>query len=63
MFIVCMSNRLFSLFSREQSSDQRLRTSLENDEIDAKFGFEGLKENGEKIGYLMNMHTVSILDN
>jgi len=33
----------------------------ENNAIDEKYGFERPKESGEKIGYLINMHTVNFL--
>lgn len=32
---------------------------MENDEIDLKFGFERYKDQRERTGFLINMHTVS----
>ncbi|KAB7504214.1 DNA polymerase epsilon catalytic subunit A [Armadillidium nasatum] len=46
----------------ETGSDLRLQQSLENDAIDAKYGFNRYKESEEKIGWLLNMHPTEILD-
>lgn len=31
---------------------------LENDGIDAKYGFERIRDNSERTGFLLNMHSV-----
>ncbi|XP_046401826.1 DNA polymerase epsilon catalytic subunit 1 [Ischnura elegans] len=46
----------------EDTSELRLRQSLENDVIDSKYGFDRVKDRAEHIGYLINMHTTEILD-
>ncbi|KAG8226587.1 hypothetical protein J437_LFUL007279 [Ladona fulva] len=48
--------------SGEETSELRLRQSLENDVIDSKYGFERVKDHAEHVGYLINMHTTEILD-
>jgi len=40
------------------SSDLRLQTSLENDAIDQKYGFNRHKGSTERVGWLLNMHSV-----
>lgn len=40
-------------------SDKRLQQSLENDALDAKYGFNRYKESQEIVGWLLNMHPVS----
>lgn len=45
----------------DEGSDRRLQQSLENDAIDAKYGFNRYKDTQEKIGWLLNMHPVSPL--
>ncbi|KAK2190703.1 hypothetical protein NP493_73g03008 [Ridgeia piscesae] len=47
---------------REDSSEKRLQRSQFNDEIDVKYGFIRYKEAAEKIGWLINMHPVDILN-
>ena len=47
------------LFERN-ASDHRLQQSLDNDEIDKKFGFNRYKDSESKIGWLLNMHPVII---
>ncbi|XP_030759546.1 DNA polymerase epsilon catalytic subunit A [Sitophilus oryzae] len=47
---------------REESSEFRLRQMLENDAIDAKYGFERVQDNTERTGFLLNMHSTEILD-
>ncbi|XP_062890220.1 DNA polymerase epsilon catalytic subunit A isoform X2 [Mobula hypostoma] len=41
---------------------KRLERSQWTDEMDARFGFERLKDPGEKTGWLINMHPAEILD-
>lgn len=41
------------------SALKRLERSQFTDEMDARFGFERMKEPGEKTGWLINMHPVS----
>ncbi|KAJ9600508.1 hypothetical protein L9F63_009198, partial [Diploptera punctata] len=43
--------------SREETSEIRLRESLENDAIDSKYGFERVADHLERTGFLINMHT------
>lgn len=42
------------------SALKRLERSQFTDEMDARFGFDRMKEPGEKTGWLINMHPVSI---
>ncbi|XP_064424312.1 DNA polymerase epsilon catalytic subunit A [Latimeria chalumnae] len=44
------------------SALKRLERSQWTDEMDGRFGFERLKEPGEKTGWLINMHPTEILD-
>lgn len=37
-----------------------MRVAVENDRIDSKYGFDRVRDNKERTGYLINMHTVSI---
>lgn len=45
--------------SREDSSEVRIKQSLENDSIDSKYGFNRVKDYQERTGFLINMHSVS----
>ncbi|XP_066147109.1 DNA polymerase epsilon catalytic subunit 1 [Euwallacea fornicatus] len=47
---------------REESSEYRLKQTIENDSIDSKYGFEKIKSNSERTGFLLNMHSSEILD-
>ncbi|CAH0728541.1 unnamed protein product, partial [Brenthis ino] len=47
---------------REESSESRLRVSIDNDRIDSKYGFDRVRDAKERTGYLLNMHTAEILD-
>ncbi|XP_068086023.1 DNA polymerase epsilon catalytic subunit 1 [Anabrus simplex] len=47
---------------REETSELRIRESLENDSIDVKYGFERVSDHLERVGFLINMHTTEILD-
>lgn len=53
----------FCVFSKEDgntNNDQYLyKISRENDRIDTKYGFDRVKDNVERTGYLINMHSVS----
>ena len=42
------------------SALKRLERSQFTDEMDARFGFDRVKEPGEKTGWLINMHPVSL---
>ena len=53
MFKVC------SVCRREDTAEKRLQKSQFNDEIDVKYGFNRYKDPAEKIGWLINMHSVS----
>ncbi|KAM9811154.1 DNA polymerase epsilon catalytic subunit A [Neosynchiropus ocellatus] len=44
------------------SALKRLERSQFTDEMDARFGFDRIREPGEKTGWLINMHPVNILD-
>ncbi|XP_015221455.2 DNA polymerase epsilon catalytic subunit A [Lepisosteus oculatus] len=44
------------------SALKRLERSQFTDEMDARFGFERMKEPGEKTGWLINMHPAEVLD-
>lgn len=44
------------------SALKRLERSQFTDEMDARFGFDRMKEPGEKTGWLINMHPVSTRD-
>ncbi|XP_052412304.1 DNA polymerase epsilon catalytic subunit A [Carassius gibelio] len=44
------------------SAVKRLERSQFTDEMDERFGFERMKEPGEKTGWLINMHPTEILD-
>ena len=41
------------------SALKRLERSQFTDEMDSRFGFDRMKEPGEKTGWLINMHPVS----
>lgn len=42
------------------SALKRLERSQFTDDMDARFGFDRMKEPGEKTGWLINMHPVSL---
>lgn len=46
--------------SSSVSALKRLERSQWTDKMDFRFGFERLKEPGERTGWLINMHPVSI---
>ncbi|XP_028851833.1 DNA polymerase epsilon catalytic subunit A isoform X2 [Denticeps clupeoides] len=48
--------------SSSVSAVKRLERSHFTDEMDARFGFERMKEPGERTGWLINMHPTEILD-
>ncbi|KAJ8911874.1 hypothetical protein NQ315_012540 [Exocentrus adspersus] len=52
---------MFFVF-REESSEFRLRQVKENDTIDIKYGFERIKNNQERTGFLLNMHSTEIIN-
>lgn len=45
----------------EVSKELGYRQSKENDRIDLMYGFERVKDSKERTGYLINMHSVSLL--
>ncbi len=53
-----MSILCFEFYFREDSSEARVRESIQNDAVDNKFGFERIKGNVERVGWLLNMHSV-----
>ncbi|CAG9765603.1 unnamed protein product [Ceutorhynchus assimilis] len=48
--------------NKEDTSKFRLSQVLENEQIDAKYGFERLKDNAERTGFLLNLHSSEIVD-
>ncbi|XP_073410903.1 DNA polymerase epsilon catalytic subunit A [Dendrobates tinctorius] len=48
--------------SSSGSAAKRLERSQWTDKIDAQYGFERIKEPGEKTGWLLNMHPTEVLD-
>lgn len=53
--------RLYCIFSgQNEGSEWRLQQSLENDATDEKFGFVRYNKPQEIVGWLLNMHPVSI---
>lgn len=48
-----------SLFQFSSEIEAGYRESQENDKIDSKYGFDRVKDNKERTGYLINMHSVS----
>lgn len=55
-FYIKLKSNLY--FFREETSEYRLRLSLENEAIDVKYGFERLSDCQEHTGFLLNMHSV-----
>lgn len=55
--------KLFSiqLYRDDYFNEAGYRQSRENDKIDSKYGFDRVKDGLERTGYLINMHTVSII--
>ncbi|XP_052824360.1 DNA polymerase epsilon catalytic subunit A-like [Octopus bimaculoides] len=47
---------------REDTSEKRLQRSIQNDEVDSRFGFVRYKESAERTGWLINMHPADVLD-
>ncbi|CAG9856188.1 unnamed protein product [Phyllotreta striolata] len=47
---------------REESSEYRIRQVFENEAIDLKYGFEKIKDQNERTGFLLNMHSTEIID-
>lgn len=43
-----------------KTNEASYQTSRENDTIDIKYGFDRVKDNNERTGYLINMHSVRI---
>ncbi|CAO1425761.1 unnamed protein product [Diamesa tonsa] len=57
------SNRQYNKEDGNTNNDQYLyKISRENDRIDTKYGFDRVKDNVERTGYLINMHSTEILD-
>lgn len=66
MFLfLCQSSKqtehILKFYSREETSELRLRESHESDAIDSKYGFERVTDHLERTGFLINMHTVCIV--
>ncbi|XP_018496572.1 DNA polymerase epsilon catalytic subunit A [Galendromus occidentalis] len=49
-------------FEKGDPSDKRLETSLFNDKIDARYGFERCTEATERVGFMVNFQATEILD-
>lgn len=60
-FVKPLEKSFFNQF-KEDSSDVRLKQSIENDLIDNKYGFFRIKDYQEHTGYLINMHSTEIVD-
>lgn len=62
---ICRQTLLCFVCSRDdmsgQSAVKRLERSQFTDEMDARFGFERMKDPGEKTGWLINMHPVCVM--
>uniref|UniRef100_A0A3B3YXY9 DNA polymerase epsilon catalytic subunit n=1 Tax=Poecilia mexicana TaxID=48701 RepID=A0A3B3YXY9_9TELE len=61
-----MTLKLLRVLIRDDGSSmsalKRLERSQFTDDMDARFGFDRMKEPGEKTGWLINMHPTEILD-
>jgi len=57
---MCTHALYISISRREDSSEKRLQRALVNDEVDLKYSFERHRETTERIGWLINMHPVSL---
>lgn len=53
-------NYVLLFYFSEETSEYRLRQVIENETVDLKYGFEGIKDHKELTGFLLNMHAVSI---
>ena len=59
IFQYCLYNFSVFFFSgKEDGAENRIARMQENNAVDEKYGFLPPKESGEKIEYLINMHTV-----
>lgn len=54
----CFNLSYIFFTNRDDTSEVGYRISKENDRIDAKYGFERVKDTQERTGYLFNMHSV-----
>lgn len=64
IFLILCGTNVDILRGKDDQSESRVRRVLDNNAIDEKYGFTVPKESGEKIGYLINMHTVkTFIDN
>lgn len=59
--VLCIFFFFLSSQFKEDSNDIRLKQSIENDLIDNKYGFIRVKDYQEHTGYLINMHSVTII--
>lgn len=59
--ILCIFIYFLSSQFKEDSNDIRLKQSIENDLIDNKYGFIRVKDYQVHTGYLINMHSVTII--
>lgn len=50
----------FSANRVDDTGEIGYKISKENDRIDAKYGFERVKDTQERTGYLFNIHSVSV---
>lgn len=51
-------NFITNFYSNSSEIEAGFRESQENDKIDLKYGFDRVKDNKERTGYLINMHSV-----
>lgn len=56
-----LASTMCPIFSGQgDGSERRLQQSLENDATDEKYGFMRYKKPQEIVGWLLNMHPVSV---
>lgn len=53
-----MLNNSIVIFHRENTAEGRLNQVKENIKVDALYGFHRVTDVRERIGFLINMHTV-----
>ena len=53
-----LTTYFFKICNRDDSTEARVRQSLANDAVDNKFGFERITGNVDRVGWLLNMHSV-----
>lgn len=60
-FLLCITFvvRLYG-FSEDGTDNRRIESAVINDEIDLKLGFERYRDPQEKLGWLVNLHSVGL---